>query len=83
MYSWLNQVQKVQKDSILVLEAITTKVLEKDSDIYILYFYLFADSESYYEEEALRDSDKELDDHWWWVINMLYFIVAFLNSSNE
>ena len=50
-----NHVPKVQKDSIVVLEAITTKVLEEDSD---------ADSESDYIEEVWNDSDKDLDnDH--------------------
>ena len=48
-----NHVPKVQKDSIVVLEAITTKVLEEDSD---------ADSESDYKEEVLSDSDEDLDD---------------------
>ena len=51
-----NHVPKVQKDSIVVLEAITTEVLEEDSD---------ADSESDYIEEVWNDSDKDLDnDHW-------------------
>ena len=55
---------KIQKGRIVVLEAITNKVLEEYSDICILYLYLYADSESDCEEEVWSDSDKDLDnDH--------------------
>ena len=39
-------------------------VISKVSDIYILNLFLYADSDSDYEEEVRRKSDKDLDnDH--------------------
>ena len=39
-------------------------VISKVSDIYILNLFLYADSDSDYEEEVWRKSDKDLDnDH--------------------
>ena len=69
-----NQVPKFKKHSLVVLEAITNKVLEEDSD---------ADSESNYKEEIWSNSDKELDnDHWWWVkkhfITLWILLLSFL-----
>ena len=54
----------VQKDIIVILEAINTKVLEEEYDIYMLHIDLYADSDLHYEEDGQSASDKDLDnDH--------------------